>query len=340
MRISSIDFFRTIAIFAIIVLHTSPFKGSDNVFFESLYIGLNQAARFAVPYFFIVAGYFFGRKILSGTLPEKAFTLYAKRLLRLFFIWTIVYMILPTDIKKRIMELGLWEATYEKIYYLVSDPLTLLFQGSRGHLWFFLSLVMALGIITIFLKLNKKQFIMPVSVSLYFFGLIAGSYSATPLGIDISFNTRNGPFFSTLLVAFGWYLASENFKMKPVYSLGLLTLGIFMHALEAYILWKYYGISPLRHDYLFGTLLCGVGLTMFVLSQPTLFEGNLLTGWGRYTLGIYVLHLLIIDMLTPLNKVIMFPLWDIIYPFIVYILCLSLVLVLSKNNAAKYIVAY
>jgi surface polysaccharide O-acyltransferase-like enzyme len=238
------------------------------------------------------------------------------------------------------MESGLWKATYQKIYNLISDPITLLFQGGRGHLWFLLSLLIALGIITLFLKLNRAQWILPIAASLYFVGLIAGSYSATPFGIDISFNTRNGPFFSTLLVAFGWYLSSEKYKVKPVYALGLLTIGIIIYTLEAFALWKFYNVSPLRHDYLLGTLFFGLGLTTFVLSQPRLFEGNPLTGWGRYTLGIYVLHLLVLDMLTPLAKIIPFLLWDIIYPFIVYFLSLLTVSILSKGNRTKHIVMY
>ena len=168
MRNSSIDFFRAIAIFAIIILHTSPFLGSNNIFFKSLYIGLSQASRFAVPYFFIVAGYFFGRKIQSGAVPKKAFMVYVKRLLPLYIIWSFFYIVLPTNIKSEVMSLGLMEATYQKVCTITADPVELFFQGGRGHLWFLLSLLIALGIISLFLKLNRKQWIIPISSFLYF----------------------------------------------------------------------------------------------------------------------------------------------------------------------------
>jgi surface polysaccharide O-acyltransferase-like enzyme len=340
MRLASIDFFKTIAIFAIIVLHTSPFHGYENKLFILLDAIINQATRFAIPYFFIVAGYFLGRKLLSGVRPEEVFKTYLKRLFPLFIVWSVLYMILPTNIKKEVIRYGLWHATYHKISNIISDPITLSMQGGRGNLWFLISLLMAFGIITLFLKLNRRKWIIPIASLLYFVGLWAGSYSATDFGINISFFTRNGPFFSTLLVAIGWYLAYKKYEVKRIYSLGLLIIGVSMHAVETFALWKYYNISPLIHDYLVGTLLWGIGLTLFVLSIPNAFEGSRITKWGRYTLGVYLLHVIVGDMLTPLDKIMPFPLWDIINPFIVYFVSLFIVLSFSKHKKLKYIVTF
>ena len=340
MRISSIDFFRSAAIFAVIILHTSPFRDSHNVSYEALYIGITNAARFAIPYFFIVAGYFFGKKIRSGTLPGELLKVYTERLLPLFLLWSSIYLILPTNIKKQVVTSGLWQATYQKVYSIIADPITLVFQGGRGHLWFLISLLMALGIMTLVLKLNRERCIIPIAALLYFFGLIAGSYSATPIGISISFNTVEGPFFSTLLVAIGWSLSSEKYNITPIYALILATIGMTLHMAEFFFLWKFYHISPTGHGYFLGTLLWSTGLTMFALSQPRLFDGNMITKWGSYTLGIYLLHLLVLDMFTPFNKIIPFPLWDVIYPFIVYFLSVMIVSIFSKNRWLKYLVVY
>ena len=71
-----------------------------------------------------------------------------------------------------------------------------------------------------------------------------------------------------------------------------------MHALEVFALWKFYDVNPLGHDYLLGTLLFGVGLTAYVLSLPiNTYDNSLLAKWGKYTLGIYLLHVLIIDVI-------------------------------------------
>ena len=340
MRISSIDFFRVIAIFAIILNHTSPFGGSNNIFFETLYIVISQSTRFAVPFFLTVAGYFYGNKLLTGTLPIIAFKTYFRRLFPIFLIWSFIYMILPTNIKKQVLQSGLWEASYQKITTLLSDPVTLLFEGSRGHLWFLISLLISLGIITLLIKYDKKHIIIPLALALYFFGLIGGSYAQTPFGLDISFNTRNGPFFSTLFVAVGWYFSYTKHVIKPLHALSILLLGVFMHVLEVSMLWKLYSVPPLRHDYLLGTLFCGVGLTLFLLSQPNLFINSRITMWAKYTLGIYVSHMLIIDILTPFERIIPFPLWDIFYPLVIFFLSLYLVYILSKFRILKHTVAY
>jgi hypothetical protein len=54
---------------------------------------------------------------------------------------------------------------------------------------------------------------------LYLLGLLGGPYSFIlhDFGIDIKFNTRDGPFFTTLFFATGWFLSSGKFFIKPRY---------------------------------------------------------------------------------------------------------------------------
>jgi len=65
-RIKSVDVIRLLAITAVIVIHTSTFKNIPGDLYENLFIILNQLSRFAVPFFFVIAGYFWGKKIRSG----------------------------------------------------------------------------------------------------------------------------------------------------------------------------------------------------------------------------------------------------------------------------------
>lgn len=46
-----------------------------------------------------------------------------------------------------------------------------------------------------------------------------------------------------------------------------------------------------------------------------------------------------IDVLTPFDKFVPFPLWDICNPFIVHIIFVYLVMQISKNKKLRYIVA-
>lgn len=341
-RSSSIDFFRTIAIFAIITLHTSPFHGRDGNLLHALDIGINQATRFAIPYFLIVSGYYFRKKVSSDIAIGNAFKIYLQRIIPLFLIWTCIYIIVPTDIKKQVMEYGLLVAMSEKSHWIIADPATLLFQGYKGHLWYLISLLWALSIVTILSSMKKERWLLPIALTLCMIGLLGGSYAATPLGINLSsFDTRNGPFFSTIFVSVGWYWAGNNFHLKRSTAIILLVVGIMMHVCEASILWKIYEVNPMRHDFLVGTIVCGVAFTAYVLTlQNTAFDNNLLARWGKYTLGVYLIHMLIIDVMTPLDRIVPFPVWDISYPFLVYLISVGTVMAFSRWKWTRKLVAY
>jgi len=80
--------------------------------------------------------------------------------------------------------------------------------------------------------------VLSLSILLYLFDLVAGSYSSIPWGIAISFNTRNGPFFSLLFVTIGWFLASEKYTFHPTKYISLTFVGLGIHILEVFVLSK------------------------------------------------------------------------------------------------------
>jgi len=67
-RISSVDTIRLLAIISVIAIHTRPFSYNEDSgeLYYYLDIFINQMARFAVPFFFVISGYFWGVKIRNG----------------------------------------------------------------------------------------------------------------------------------------------------------------------------------------------------------------------------------------------------------------------------------
>ena len=64
-RINSVETCRVIAIIAVIILHAEPFRygcEENEIYKQYAFIIFNQLSRFAVPFYFIISGFFWGKK--------------------------------------------------------------------------------------------------------------------------------------------------------------------------------------------------------------------------------------------------------------------------------------
>ena len=278
MRISSIDYFKVVAILAVISIHTEPFYAYSGDLWKYLKVFINQGARFAVPFFYVTAGYLWAKKVSTGASVEQVSIKYGTRILSIFVFWSVVYIFVPTNIHA-IQSIGfpaLIKVPCWRILNLFDNPVVLLFQGSKVHLWFLVSMLYALAITSILLKFNLKKWLIPLGLLLYAFGLIAGSYSTTPIGFKIHFNTRNGPFLATIFFVFGWWLSLNEERVSLRLSLTLMVTGFTLHMMEAFFLWRLFDVPLTRHDYLLGTLPFGVGVAMVALSRPSFGENTII----------------------------------------------------------------
>ena len=239
-RIASIDSIRVLAIIAVIYLHSMSLNINEykEGLSKLLAIVTNDGVRFAVPFFFLAAGYFFGKKIRSGIAAGQLFILYIRRLLRILVFWSIIFFFIPMNLRQ-VSEKGLMGVLYEKAHYWIIDhPGKLLLEGTSSHLWFLISLIIALAILTLMISYGLDNQILLVSLSLYIFGLLGGSYSLTPLGFRFFFHTRNGPFFSTIFVAGGWWLSQDKFYIKASTACAISAAGFLLHSIEGFLLYK------------------------------------------------------------------------------------------------------
>jgi surface polysaccharide O-acyltransferase-like enzyme len=94
-RIQSVDTFRVLAIFAVVVIHTTPFVRDLRTFGTEwdLALVLNQLARFAVPYFFLISGYFWATKIAHASSVRKPTMAMFKRVAVILFAWSLIYLL-------------------------------------------------------------------------------------------------------------------------------------------------------------------------------------------------------------------------------------------------------
>jgi surface polysaccharide O-acyltransferase-like enzyme len=339
-RIESVDVARSLAITAVIALHTEPFSGSSSLDADvSKYLSviIDQLARFAVPFFFVISGFFWGTKVKNSDSIASVSIPMAKRILFLFASWSIVYA-LPYNLSA-MAEYGLL-GPIKLVYWLLIDltkhPGTLVMQGTKVHLWFLIALLCSLGISSLLVGGKHYKTLVALSVTLYVIGVLAKAYSHTPFGIHTDFNTRNGPFFGTVFFVSGYFLSSLT-PNPGWFSKGIALLGVgwFLHFSEVYLLWSLYGIRPYQQDYVLSTYFMGVGAAVASLSNTALLRNIVLIEVGKFAAGIYLIHYIFVDILRPVGKFTSSSLWEIGYILFVLLFSVASVMVLSQNKITR-----
>lgn len=332
-RIESVDVFRFLAIAAVVVIHTEPFKQQNA---DALYVFINVLARFAVPFFFVISGYFWGVKIRNSDSPVSISFDMAKKISIILVAWSAFY-ILPDKVDHilHVTWVEYFQEIYRKISIIVHHPKTVYMRGTKVHLWFLIALLYSLGISTILIRNKHIKTLIALSIALYVFGLLAKAYSFTSFGININFNTRNGPFFGTIFFVSG-YLLSGRKPNQNWFAMGglLFVIGAAMHLTEIYILWKWYGVTPIQ-DYVVGTYLMGVGAAMAALSNVNIFKNRILSKIGQLTLGIYAIHYLFIDNFSAVAQSSSLLFRNLGYPVLVLFCSMGVVYILSMGKMTR-----
>ncbi|PMG53486.1 fucose 4-O-acetylase [Vibrio splendidus] len=292
-HIASIELGRVIAILAIIGLHGQMALTYWQID-EVPWIGyvLNQAARFAVPLFFLISGYLIQPKLAAS--PWTTFMNYSKPLLKVWLAWSIICLVMPFNLAK-VEEFGYLGEREGYWGFLMSTPLNSFLEGGLVHLWFIPALVCAVLIIALLIELKLNKLLLPIAIALYGYGVLAGSY-ATLTGLEAPFFTRNGPFFGTLMVTLGFLIRQNQWKVSSTKALVLLALGMLIHFAEAAWLTTF-DVGFNMNDFLFGTALWGMGVFMWLLANPNMGNYAWVRAISNRMLGIYVSHLLIIIVL-------------------------------------------
>lgn len=334
-RILSIDTVRVIAILAIIAIHTYPFgSGVASEQNTSMYLAIliNQLSRFAVPFFFIISGYFWGIKIRKTTNVWSISLPMIQRLLLIFMCWSIIYLI-PYNTSGKV-----FDNLLDKLNLFLQTPIKLLFEGTKDHLWFLTALACAVIICSLFVQFKKTKALFVFALLLYVFGVLALAYANTSAGIKINFNTRNGPFFSTLLFFTGYHLSGLIAQKKWFfYGLIIFSIGTALHFSEVFILWKKHETTVIQ-DYVFSTCFMGLGISLVALSNYHLLQSKKLSEVGKLTLGIYASHYLFVDLFSAKVKTFHSGVIDLVFLATVFLLSLLVTLLFSKNRYLKKIV--
>lgn len=157
--------------------------------------------------------------------------------------------------------------------------------GGMFHLWYIFAMIYIVLLLLIFR--THTNYLFGISIILHGIGIMI-SY----LGIPI--NVRDALFYGLLYTMIGFYIYKNEDKillkiecLDLMKLIGIFLLGNVLQIAEAYILnGKTYYIS---------TILVSITLFLIVIKDKNLLKNSEINKVGKKSLGIYILHVLIID---------------------------------------------
>ncbi|WML48369.1 acyltransferase [Neobacillus sp. PS3-34] len=313
----AIDFIKFFAILAVVIIHTVP---SDHKL--GLFI-LDNISRFAVPFFFAASGYLFGLKVINNQKSTGYFKRYLIKILKIYICWLLFYI--GYDVLRIFLSGGNVEHELSKyVDGLTALNLFYFGKGTSGYqLWFVISLAWSTAILYIFFRLKKITLLLILSLCLN----IAAFGQSYSIFFDLPLITRDalfiGLFYTTLGFWFAYALPSiQSLKLKKQTYFYLLSFLFVLQVAEGYWLEKM--LSAEHGEYFLSTIFLTVILLLFTCNNQQLGKGLWITKIGGNALGIYAVHVLLIDIVDILFNTIGVEhfshqlLWDMMDAFLVF----------------------
>ena len=345
-RIASIESFRVVAIFGVILWHTDFLARLQKLGGGRLLIDVNLYLVWwvSLPFFFLTAGYLFKKSAQAHESLIAHLCRYSSPLVWIFLAWLCVYTVIPSNWPAEVRDHGLWQPFYsetlENLSLLASQHVRLFLDGTTpvGHLWFLPALIVSLATVTLMEACRLQRYVIPFTIGLY---VLALTDEVLAHFLNFSFHIRLWSI-AILLTALGWWLAGRGQPSVPM-AFSLMVGGYAFALMEGGVMQEFLHSSPIeifKHNYLGGIVLA-LGIFLLALAKPDLGRSTPLPILGRFVLGVYVSHVLVIYTLIPISWRLQsqFPLWQLLFSFAVYFLAVLFTLVLSKVPIARYLVA-
>ena len=243
-RNNLIDIFRLFCAILVVVIHTNPFAGIKGLEF----ITHEVLTRVAVPFFFVVAGFFYIPRLQK---EKKIFGTYLIRIFITYTCWSVFYFLI------KLIQL-LIEGEFVLIPFLKTCCFSFVLTGSYYHFWFFPALIFSILIVATFYKLKSLKFLYIIGGVLYLLGCLGCAYYDLALNIPIISTIVQNKWFKTirrlLLMGFPFFLLGvilnelkdkwENINLKIQMSiLGCLIFVFIAEIVMVFILRIYHDIT-------------------------------------------------------------------------------------------------
>lgn len=234
-----LDHWRVLCAFFVAAIHLSPFRDVSPLVD---FLICNIIARVAVPFFFLISGFFLQSKIDS----KEATLKYLKHIGGLYLVYTLMYLPL------KITVYGYIENGKPLIYNVAMYFRDFLFLGSYTHLWYFSALILAVVLFFALLRVCKAndKVLFFLGLFLYLAGVMGNTYfellvNYLPHGVrtlaelyfKLFYTTRNGVFMGLPFVIWGYLIAKKRMlicKRKYVLCFMISLISMLVEGLTLY----------------------------------------------------------------------------------------------------------
>lgn len=308
-QFQSLDYFRVLAALLVVAIHTSPLASFS---VTADFILTRVLARIAVPFFFMVTGFFLLPQYLFGSTKNYHRLLaFLKKTLLLYL--AVILLYLPINLYAgHFHDAGVWGSLR-----------MFLFDGTFYHLWYLPAVLLGVFIVCFLGRKLPVKAIVGICLFLYFLGLAGDSYYGFIADIPVLstiYNalfhifsyTRNGIFYAPVFLAMGAFLSRNGFPQASQDRLNAMGFVIFLSIMVAEgLLLHHFDIQ--RHDSMYIALLpCMFFLFRLLLIadqkskvfdyfRTMLFPAKYLRTFSTY---VYLLHPLFIILVRGFAKVI------------------------------------
>ncbi len=273
----TIDAFRIIGAFCVVALH-SPLGSLPN----ALALAIRLGSRWAVPFFFMVSGYFVAQKLrTTKSLNISAATNNLLAILIVVNLFYCLFYVLDNN-----------PATNIKLTFIG------LIIGQSGHLWFIGSSILGLLVLQYLASRYSDKTLLLVALGVLLFILIGDGYSSLS-SITIQYEVARY-LTSIPFLLIGFLLARQErvlAQLSVKACVAIAISGLLIEGAEAIALYKAFGAGPHNQELLVGTCLLAVGLFCLSLKFVTVQENALSKAGKTYSLLIYLYHPIVISIL-------------------------------------------
>lgn len=293
----ALDYFKIIAAILIITIHTNLFI-SYNEQINAIFTGV--VARIAVPFFFMVTGFFLSLKIGEKSKDSKnsmnIINKYVKKILIIYVLTILIYI--PFNIFGGYF-------SRNKLSDVIMD---ILINGTFYHLWYLPALILGIYITYYLFKKLKMKHAVLIITALYiiglfgdsYYGLIKDSYILSTMyeGIFKVFDyTRNGIFFAPMFLSLGYIISKNIDEIKNIsYKKIFFAVSFILLLIEGIIVHKF---NIYRHDSMYIMLIPTMYFLYIALLDFKCKSNKLVRKISAY---MYILHPMVIVTIQFLSK--------------------------------------